>query len=626
MRSRITRLGLIVTALTVFLAISVLASPSFAGYKHNTYKPMLMGKEWMAVAGEPLAAMAGAKIFLKGGNAVDAAAAILAATCVLHDSLSFGGENQALIFDPNRNKVFGVNGLGIAPTGATPEFFINKGMAFPPAYGPLAAVTPGTPGSLIQMLAEFGTMSLKDVLQPAIDLADGYPIEEQTAETYAENKEQHEKWKYSKEVYLPGGKPPKRGEIFVQRDLANTLRKMVTAEQEALAGGKSRKDALQAAHDRFYKGDIAVEYVRGSQEGDGLITLEDMANWRPKIEEPAKTTYKGIDVYKLTVWTQGPVLLQALNILEGFDLKAMGHNSPQYIHTIYQAMNLAYADRDFYYGDPDFPPEEPVKGLLSKEYAAERRKLIDPEKNNPKVGPGDPYPFQGGTNPFKDLLSERQGRVDKLVAQNVPEVKGGTTTLQTADNKGWVVSVTPSGGWPPSYIAGRTGIGMSQRMQSFVLDKKLNPYNVLEPGKRPRVTLTPSLALKDGKPFLSFSLPGGDIQDQFLLQLFLNVVEFGMDVQQAAEAPKFESFQMQSSFSAHEIQPARLVLDSRIPKPTADAMAAKGYKVEYAKSGVNGEHGGAVTAIAFDQENGTFMGAAGIPDPAWGGPRYGIGW
>jgi len=423
------------------------------------------------------------KIFLKGGNAVDAAAAILAATCVLHDSLSIGGENQALIYDPIRNTVFGINGLGVAPTGATPEFFINKGMAFPPEYGPLAAVTPGTPGSLIQMVAEFGTMSLKDVLQPAIDLADGYPIEEQTAQIYADNKEQFMKWKYSKEVYLPGGDAPKRGQIFVQRDLANTLRKMVAAEQWALAAGKSRKEALEAAYDRFYKGDIAVEFVRGSQEGGGLITMQDMAGWQPKIEEPAKTSYRGIDVYKLTVWTQGPVLLQTLNILENFDLKALGHNSPQYMHTIYQAMNLAYADRDFYYGDPDFPPEEPVQGLLSKDYAKERAKLIDPEKNDPKVRPGDPYPFQGGTNPFKDLLSERQGRVETLVAANVPEAKGGTTTLQTADNKGWVVSVTPSGGWPPSYIAGKTGIGMSQRMQSFVLDKKLNPYNLKFPSR-----------------------------------------------------------------------------------------------------------------------------------------------
>jgi gamma-glutamyltranspeptidase/glutathione hydrolase len=616
----------IVVTCAVLLIVGAIATAASAAYKHNSYKPMLMGKEWMAVAGEPLAAMAGAKVFVKGGNAVDAAAAILAATCVLHDSLSFGGENQALIFDPNRNKVFGINGLGIAPTGATPEFFINKGMAFPPAYGPLAAVTPGTPGSLIQMVAEFGTMSLKDVLQPAIDLADGYPIEEQTAEIYADNKGEVEKWKYSKEVYLPGGRAPKRGEIFVQRDLANTLRKMVAAEQEALAGGKSRKEALQAAHDRFYKGDIALEFVRGSKEGGGLITMEDMANTKLLVEDPVKVNYRGFDVYKLTVWTQGPVLLQALNILENFDLKAMGHNSPQYMHTIYQAMNLAYADRDFYYGDPYNPPEEPVKGLLSKEYAKERAKLIDPNNNNPKAGPGDPYPFQGGTNPFKDLLTQWQGSAETLVAENVPELKGGTTTLQTADSKGWVVSVTPSGGWPPAYIAGRTGIGMSQRMQSFVLEKKLNPYNVLEPGKRPRVTLTPSLALKDGKPFLSFSLPGGDIQDQFLLQLFLNVVEFGMDAQQAAEAPKFESFQMQSSFSTHEIQPGRLVLDARIPKATFDAMAAKGYKVEYSKSGVNGEHGGAVTAIAFDQENGTFMGATGLPDPAWGGPRYGIAW
>jgi len=625
-----------VVVLVLGLVMIMMISTAFA-YRPNTYKPRLMGKEWVAITGEPLSATAGAKIFLKGGNAVDASCAMLAATCVMNDSLSFGGENQMLIYNPNDKKVYGINGLGVAPTGATPDYFMEQGMAFPPGYGPLAAVTPGTPGSLMITLAEFGTMSLKEVLEPAIDLADGYPLEPQTAAIYAEDKEQFLEWKYSKEVFLPGGEAPKTGEIFKQEWLADTLRKLVEAEENALKAGKSRKDAIMAAYDRFYKGDIAEEFVRGSQEGGGLHTMEDMANWKHYIEEPLMTTYKGIDVYKLKPWVQSPVLLQMLNILEPIDLKSMGHNSAKYIHTIYQAMNLAYADRDFYYGDPYFPPEEPMEGLLSKEYAAERRKLIDPEKNDPAIGPGDPYPFQGEENPFKDLLEKHYQEYILKKEEKTTSISDeenalgfgemfGTTSSQAADAEGWVVSCTPSGGWPPAYIAGKTGVGMSQRMQSFVLDEIMNPYNLLEPGKRPRATLTPSLALKDGQPYLSFCLPGGDLQDQALLQFFLNVVEFGMDAQESAEAPKFESRQMMGSFGSHPRNPGRLTVDARIPKEVVEELKTIGYDVQVYEANVNGEFSGAITAIQFDQKNKTFMGAAGIPATSWGGPRHGISW
>ncbi len=605
----------------------------------NTYRERLMAKDWISIAGEPLSAMAGAKIFLKDGNAVDAACAILAATCVMNDSLSFGGENQALIFNPNDGIVYGINGCGVAPTGATAEFFAGQGMQFPPGYGPLAAVTPGIPGSLMVMLAEFGTLSLKEVLEPAIDLCDGYPMEPQTAAIYRGEEERHSGWKYSKEVFVP---PPKVGEIFTQVWLGNTLRKLVEAEQNALKEGKSRKDAIMAAYDRFYKGDIAEEFVKGSQEGGGLHTLEDLANWKVYIEKPGfenwpsyvpQINYKGIEVYKLGTWTQGPVLLQALNILEGIDLKSMGWNSAKYIHTIYQAMNLAYADRDFYYGDPYFPPEEPIRGLLSKEYAAERRKLIDYTKNNPNIGPGDPYPYQGETNPFTKQLEEFMKLKASIIDERntlaeilYEEQRHGTTSLQTADARGWVVSCTPSGGWPPVYIAGETGVGMSQRMQQFVVHENMNPFNVVEPGKNPRVTLTPSMALKDGKPYLSWNVPGGDIQDQLILQWFLNVVEFGMDAQEAGEAPKFESFQMHGSFGNHPIYPGRIRLDARIPRNVVEELKTMGYDVRIETGMVRGELTGDMTSIIFDQENGTMMGGTSIPSTTWGGPRWGIGW
>src|SRR5882724_1052361 len=396
---------------TLLLSTTLLLTFPFGLIAQRTQKPALHGKHWMAITGKPLGATAGAMIFQKGGNAIDAACAMIAATSTMWDTLSWGGETQALIFNPHTNKVIGINALGVAPTGATSEFYKAKGMKHPPEYGPLAAVTPGTPGGILVMLAEYGKLSLKEVLDPAIQMADGYPIEAQLANTIEREKKEIKKWRYSRDVLLPhqGQKreSPTAGEVFRQPDLAATLRKLVDTEQQALSAGKNRKEAIYAAYDRFYKGDIAQEIARAVKEEGGLITVEDLANWKVRIEEPVSTTYKGIEVYKLTDWTQGPAMLQALNILENFDVKSMGYNSSRYIHAIYQSMNLAFADRDFYYGDPYFPPEEPIKGLLSKDYAKQRARQINWEKNDPTAGPGDPYPFQGQTaNPYRALLEK----------------------------------------------------------------------------------------------------------------------------------------------------------------------------------------------------------------------------
>jgi len=611
------------------VALAVVAVSGALGLlsRAATNKPPLHAKKWLAITGKPLGATAGAMIFQRGGNAVDAAAAMIAATCTMWDTLSWGGETQALIYNPKTGKVVGINALGVAPTGATPEFFRSKGMAYPPEYGPLAAVTPGTPGGIMVMLAEYGKLSLADVLAPAIDMADGYPVEQQHVSTALRQRDWLMKWPESQRVLLPrpGDQPPQAGEIFRQPDLAATLRKLVEAERQALARGLSRKDAILAAYDRFYKGDIAQEFVRGSQEVGGLHTLEDLANWKVRIEEPVKTTYKGIDVYKLDVWTQGPAMLQALNILEGIDLKAMGYNSARYIHTLYQAMNLAFADRDFYYGDPYFPPAEPTKGLLSKDYAKQRAATIDWARNDVNVKPGDPYPFQGEKNPYLDLLEKWKLAAPKkaaVVAESArvrtfeEEFTAGTTSVEAADVEGWVVSVTPSGGWLPAVIAGKTGIGMSQRMQSFVVDRAENPFNVLEPGKHPRVTLTPTLALKDGKPYLCFSVQGGDSQDQNLLQFFLNVVEFGMTVQEATEAANINSYQMRSSFGAHESRPGAMMIHASLPAWVRGDLTKMGYKLEpHAKTS------GPINAIYLDREHGTMWG--GSSDH---GEDYGIGW
>jgi gamma-glutamyltranspeptidase/glutathione hydrolase len=602
----------------------IINGQSFNNFPVQTQKPPLHGKHWMAITGKPLAATAGAMIFSKGGNAVDASCAMLAATCTMWDVLSWGGELQGLIYHPKTKKVIAINGLGVAPAAATVEFYKSKGYdRFPPEFGPLAAVTPGIPGGLMTVLAEYGTMSLKDVLAPAMQLAAGYPIEAQTANAIERGKNQIKNWPYSSKVFLthPGAKreAPVGGEIFVQKDLLATLTKLVETEAESLRKGKSRKEAIMAANDRFYKGDIAAEIARGTQEQGGIITVSDLANWKVKIEEPMMTTYKGIEVYKLQQWTQGPVMLQSLNMLENFDLKSMGYNTSKYIHTLYQTMNLAFADRDFYYGDPDFEPKEPMETLLSKEYAMDRIKSINWGKNDADAGPGDPYKFDGKANPFSKYLPSKKdtvaatGSVDQKFLE---EFQSGTTSVVAADKEGWVVSFTPSGGWVPACIAGNTGVGLSQRMQSFVLNEKDGPYNVLQPGKRPRVTLTPSLAMKDDKPYLAFAKQAGDEQDQLLIQFFLNMVEFGMTVQEACEAPCFKTYQMHSSFGKHEKRAGALTLNDEMPPWTRQELRRMGYTIEYQP-----RTSGPVNAIYFDWEHGSFWGGSSNH-----GEDYGIGW
>jgi gamma-glutamyltranspeptidase/glutathione hydrolase len=627
----------------------------------RTEKPPLHGNHWMVVTGRPLAAEAGAQIFQKGGNAIDAACATLAAVCTMHIVLTWGGETQVLIYNPHTGKVIAINALGWAPTGATPAFFKSKGYNFPPEYGPLAAVTPGTPGGLCYMLAEYGTMSLKEVLAPAMEMAKGFAIDAQVANMFESYKRRIKEWPYSKALFLPhpGEKreAPEPGEIFVQKDLLETLTKMVEAEQDALKHHKTRKEAIYAAMDRFYKGDIAQEFVRGCQEQGGLITLQDMAAWKPVEEEPLHVNYKGVEVYKLQQWTQGPAMLQALNILENFDLKGMGYNSARYINTVYQAMSLSFADRDFYYGDPYVNTGQPMKGLLSKDYAKARAALINPDHNDPASGPGDPYPYEGRTNPFGDLLRQRAAMIlsGGAPGKSAPSTSGsmnsgvgplpgdvafdetkpgvmdeglyhdrlwrGTTSIETADEDGWVVSVTPSGGWPPSVIAGHTGVGMSQRMQSFVLDSIIDPFNVVEAHKRPRVTLTPTLALKDGKPIYCFSVQGGDTQDQNLLQFFLNMTEFGMTVQEATEAPNINTDQLWLSLGGERLEdrrprPGHILLNDVTPPYVRKELLQMGYIPTYSE-----RTSGPVNAIYLDARHGTL----------WGGSSnygldYGIGW
>ncbi|WON92251.1 gamma-glutamyltransferase family protein [Sphingobacterium sp. UGAL515B_05] len=643
--------------LTTLFGLLITGVPMLSSAQ-RTQKPPLHGKHWMAITGKPLAATAGAQLFQQGGNAVDAACAMLAATCTMWDVLSWGGETQALIYHPKLKKVIAINALGVAPSGATVDFFRSKGYEFPPEYGPLAAVTPGTPGGLCYMLAHYGTKSLAEVLAPALEMAAGYPIDAQTATSIERGKERIKAWPYSKKVFLvhegKSWEAPEAGEVFVQQDLHRTLSKLVEAEKQALAAGKDRKAAIMAAYDRFYTGDIADEFVRGSKEQGGLITKADLANWKPIEEEPLHVNYKGVDVYKLQEWTQGPAMLQSLQLLKNFDLKAMGYNSASYIHTLYQVMNLAFADRDFYYGDPYGKPKTPIQGLLHESYAKSRAATIDLTQNNPNVLPGDPYPYEGKQNPYLSLLEQREKEFtphtelkndfvpkhDARTSSSLTELPKtallasltvdsayvdrllrGTTSVEAADEEGWVVSITPSGGWLPACIAGNTGVGMSQRLQSFVLDSLINPFNVVEPGKRPRVTLTPSMALKNGKPYLSFAVQGGDTQDQNLLQFFLNMVEFGMTPQQASEAANINSNQLWLSLGGTKTDDRKprsgsLLLDKNTAPAIIEQLKKMGYSIQ-----LGDRTSGPINAIYFDQQHHTLWGGS-----SNNGEDYGIGW
>jgi len=603
--------------------IAALLLAAVTAEAQKTQKPVIHGRHWMAITGKPLAATAGAAIFQQGGNAVDAACAMMAATCTMWDVLSWGGEAQALIWNPKTKKVVAINALGVAPTGATADFFKSKGYSYPPEYGPLAAVTPGTPGGLCHMLAEYGTLSLGQVLKPAMDLAAGYPIDAETANSIERNKAKIREWPYSKKVMLPHAgekrEAPEAGELFVQEDLLNTLRKMVEAETAALRQGKSRKAAIQAAYDRFYRGDIAREFVRGCREQGGLITEADLAGWKVLEEEPLHTNYRGVDVYKLQAWTQGPMMLQALNMLETFDLRAMGYNSADYLHTLVQVLNLCFADRDFYYGDPYFPPAEPVQGLLSKEYARERVRQMNRAVNDPRAGPGDPYPFQGGTNPYLPLLKDwGTASVEPVTPEYREKLFLGTTSVEAADKEGWVVSIVPSGGWIPACIAGNTGMGMSQRLQSFVIDPALNPYNVVEPGKRPRVTLTPGLAMKDGRPLIAFGVQGGDTQDQNLVQFLVNMIDFGMNVQEACEAANVNTNQLYLSLGGQDRKPrpGSILLQDDTPPWVRKDLQKRGYRMTFEE-----RTSGPINAIYFDWKHGTMWGGS-----SHHGEDYGIGW
>src|SRR5258705_1055230 len=552
----------------VLLAFVVASVPSFTS-EAGTWPPVARGKRGTVAGRNPLALAAGLRTLEAGANAVDAGvAAVLAASVVEFSHFSFGGEAVILIRLRDQ-KLAVIEGQGPAPAKATREFFVNRGGSIP-GTGPLAATVPALLDACVTALDRFGTKTLSEVLRPAIELADGFPLDEVLVYYIQTRARVFSQLPDARRVFLPGGEVPKVGDIFVQADLARTLREIAHAEQQAADRAPNDRHAgLMAARDYFYRGPVGRRIGDHMQAIGGLLDADDLARFQARVGEPVETDYRGYQVYKPGFWTQGPTLIETLNLLEGFDLRRMGHNSAAYIHTVTEALKLGFADRDQYYGDPDFVriPTE----LVSKRYAAVRRPLIDASRASLAQRPGDPLNL-------KPVLASGVKTGSHRSTVPLHERAQDTTCVNIVDKDGNLFSATPSGAWLPAVVAGDTGVLMSERLQSAVTDA--NSPNVVAPGKRPRVTLSPTLVLKAGEPFMVLSTPGGDSQDQALLQTLLNIIEFDMNPQEAVEAPRFDTQHYVSSFDDHEFLPGSLNLESRVGLNTIQELSQRGHKIK----------------------------------------------
>ncbi len=631
--------------LVFFLALGLLlVSVPQPRSQTQTFHPVVRGRRGVVAGGHPLSVEAGLRILEHGGNAVDAGVAtILAASVIEFSHFSFGGEVPILIKlrDSNStarkgsqtNSVVVIEGMGQAPLKATREFFANRATGndqstapdsaraqrnvematmagaksgLIPSTGPLAATVPAVLDACVTSLDQFGTKSLAEVMQPAIELADGFPIDELRVQYIRTRAPVFSQWPDAKRIFLPNGAVPKVGDIFVQADLARTLRAIVAAEKRGAL--KSRHAGLVMARNYFYRGPVAQRIGDYMQHNGGLIADEDFARFHARVGLPVKADYHGYEIYKAGFWTQGPALVETLNLLDGYDLKAMGHNSSAYIHTLTESLKLALADRDRYYGDPDFT-KIPTAELLSKDYAVLRRPLIEKDRASLAQQPGDPQNM-------KAILANVSESVSRVSTVPILERANDTTCVNVIDKDGNLFSATPSGAWLPAVVAGDTGVLMGQRLQSALTDPK-SP-NVVAPGKRPRITLTPTLVLRGGEPYMVLSTPGGDNQDQALLQVLLNIIEFGMNPQEAVEAARFDTQHYVSSFDNHEFLPGSLNVESRVDEKTISELKARGHKVN-----VQSPWGtlSSPTVIIYDPQSGVSSAGA---DPRRG--RYAVAW
>jgi gamma-glutamyltranspeptidase/glutathione hydrolase len=572
-------------------------------------RPEILGTHGIVAAGRHYSVAAGVRMLERGGNAIDAGvASVLAASVVEISHFGFGGESPTMIYDAKNREIIVINGQGPAPRAASPDLFKSGGKV--DGNGPLAATIPAMLDAMALALEAKGTMRLAQVIEPAIEYADGFPMYGFLRQFLISERENTEQYEWSKKTYYPDGRVPEAGEIFRQPNLAKTLRAIAAADSAEFAHSRDRVAAIRAGRNAFYAGEVARRIADADRTAGGVFSYEDLASYHGTIEKPVTSNFHGFDVYKAPPWNQGPVLLQTLNILEGVDLQKFGPNSADYIHTVHEAIKLAYDDRNALYGDPAFA-KVPIAGLLSKPYAAERRSLITQQAS---LGhqPGDPFAFDPAVKPPRTrYIPHSQG-------QKSARSSGDTTCVDVVDKDGNLFSSTPSSGWllGGAFVAGDTGVPLSNRMQVFDLDP-LSP-NVLAGGKRPRTTLTPTIVLKDGKPFLAISTPGGDSQDQQILNVLLNLFVFDMSLPEAIEAPRFNSLHPFSSFDNHESLPGVLEIENRIPQQVRDDLTARGHKLRVLGSYAMNT---GVVAVGVDPKTGVLHGAA---DPRR--ERYIFGW
>ena len=566
----------------------------------------IMGTRHVVSAGHYLAAHAGFQILEAGGNAIDAGVATgIAIDVIQTDKVNFGGVEPQIIYTAKDRKVSCLDGLGVWPKAITPDYFAKRHGGKIPA-GVERCVVPAAPDAWLTALSNFGTMSFSDVASSAIRFAsEGFPMHGLMSEFITTNIDSYQRWPSSRKVFLPKGRPPLEGEIFVQSDLGKTL-KFMADEERKVARKKGRKAGIRAARDAFYKGDIAREVTRWIEKEGGPMRFEDFAGFQVNFEPTVRTRFQGIDLHACGPWSQGPVLPMALNILKYFDLKAMGHNSPEYIHVVNEALKLAFSDRHNYFGDPKFV-KVPIAGLMSDKYAQWRRSLISAEKAWTEMPPaGDPKTLKEIANRW---MPEPQ-------SEEAPG-PGDTSYLCVIDKDGNAFSCTPSDGSNMTPIVPGVGIICSGRCTQSWGDPT-HPSSVA-PGKRPRLTPSPALALKGGKAYMPFGTPGGDVQPQAMLQVFLNINVFGMDPQSAIDAPRFANYTYPGSFEPHPYYPGRLYLESRIEKSSRAALSDLGHKVyEWPDSTWLA---GAVCTIVADHKNGVLHGGADARRPA-----YVLGW
>lgn len=585
----------------------------------EVFRPVVRGTRVAVAAGTPLVTQTAMRILQAGGNAVDAGvAAMLAGAVTEFSHFGFGGEAPMLIRTAE-GRVHSIAGVGTAPSRMTREFFLQlesdpeleeqaalrKHETGPiPSYGTLPALVPGMVDAALLALKRFGTLSFGEVARSAAELASEHPLDRTRARSIEESASFLRLFPSSRAVFAPGGRFPRPGDIFRQPDLEATILGMIRAERDALQHGKSREASIEAVRDHFYRGPIARRVAAFVKESGGLLRYEDFASFHLDLESPVSTTFHDYEVYKAGFWTQGAVLLQALNILEGFELRALGWNTSEYIHHLVEALKLAFADRDAWYGDPNFStvPAE----LLSKRYATSRRTLIDPRRASRDFRPG----AFGDRKPLHPawLAGPVRRLPDALVSKD-------TTSINIATADGMLFSASPSGAWMPSVIAGDTGIPLTQRAHSFVMIP--GHPNVVEPGKRPRITLTPTLVTRRSEPFMALSTPGGDQQEQALLQVLLCVLLYGFDPQAAVEAPRFQSKHLVASFDDHAMESNLLLLDERMPEFVVEELALLGHRTE--RRGRRNS-GSAPTAIKV-RRNGVLE--AGADPYAF---RYAAGW